>query len=88
MQIAELPPLGTPQQTKGNLTAWLVEAGRISPLQRLPADFGTNWRNRFGATQIGKLQLHNAFSLVGESAPFDIFDARRSGPQKLAGWKD
>jgi hypothetical protein len=25
MQIAELPPLGTPQQTKGNLTAWIVE---------------------------------------------------------------
>jgi len=25
MQIAELPQLGTPQQTKGNLTAWIVE---------------------------------------------------------------
>ena len=25
MGIRELPPLGTPQQTKGNLTAWLVE---------------------------------------------------------------
>jgi hypothetical protein len=25
MQIAELPPLGTPQQTKGTLTGWLVE---------------------------------------------------------------
>jgi hypothetical protein len=25
MQIADLPPLGTPQQTKGNLTAWIVE---------------------------------------------------------------
>ncbi|HEX3445421.1 MAG TPA: hypothetical protein VHS80_11945 [Chthoniobacterales bacterium] len=25
MQIAELPPLGTPQQSKGNLTAWIAE---------------------------------------------------------------
>src|SRR5258707_13898317 len=25
MGIGELPPLGTPQQTKGNLTAWIVE---------------------------------------------------------------
>jgi len=25
MAIGELPPLGTPQQTKGNLTAWIVE---------------------------------------------------------------
>jgi hypothetical protein len=25
VQIAELPRLGTPQQTKGNLTAWIVE---------------------------------------------------------------
>jgi hypothetical protein len=25
VQIAELPTLGTPQQTKGNLTAWIVE---------------------------------------------------------------
>ena len=25
MQTSQLPPLGTPQQTKGNLTAWVVE---------------------------------------------------------------
>src|SRR5258708_700820 len=25
MEIGELPPLGTTQQTKGNLTAWIVE---------------------------------------------------------------
>jgi hypothetical protein len=25
MEIGELPPLGTPQQTRGNLTAWIVE---------------------------------------------------------------
>ncbi len=25
MEIGELPPLGTAQQTKGNLTAWIVE---------------------------------------------------------------
>ena len=25
MEVRELPPLGTPQQTKGNLTAWIVE---------------------------------------------------------------
>ena len=25
MEIRELPPLGTPQQTEGELTAWIVE---------------------------------------------------------------
>ncbi len=25
MQIGELPSLGTPQQTRGNLTAWMVD---------------------------------------------------------------
>jgi hypothetical protein len=25
IQIGELPPLGTPQQTRGNLTAWIVD---------------------------------------------------------------
>jgi hypothetical protein len=25
MEIRELPPLGPPQQIKGNLTAWIVE---------------------------------------------------------------
>ena len=37
MEIRELPPLGTPRQTKGNLTAWIVE-----PAKRLPHKTPTN----------------------------------------------